>query len=369
MYKSDYDHSVTIAKALAIILMVVGHTGSPSWVNNYLSLMRMPLFFFMSGYCFKAGYLSVGGGKKWMKKRVKGIYWPYVKWGVVFVLLHNFFMSVGIYNDTSEFNGRVMHSYDWVEMIKKLSGVITMHGTERLLGGYWFLKSLFYGSFIFYVLRKLSSRIWLWAITLLMLTLISSYFNLKIPYFKVGSLELFSAFFIMVGHGMRCLQWKGKTIINSIITNLPAIVICAIVVGIGSVYWPTSMRYYRWYEVLPYAMTALLGTFVIFAIGNCINNWTIDNKYMILSKTKSFVKRFLIYTGRYTFNVLTWHFLSFKIISLIIILLYGLSWDRLGDFPVMSDYAKSGYWIIYLFAGVGLPMTGTYIYHHILDEK
>lgn len=39
------DNSVTIAKAIAIILMVMGHSGCPDGINHYLGMIRMPLFF------------------------------------------------------------------------------------------------------------------------------------------------------------------------------------------------------------------------------------------------------------------------------------------------------------------------------------
>lgn len=276
-------------------------------------------------------------------------------------------MSVGIYNDTSEFNGRVMHSYDLMETGRRLIVVITMHGTERLLGGFWFLKAMFYGSLLFYATRKIISQVWLGVIILLVLTFITSLFKLSVPYLKVGSLDLFAAFFIMVGHYMRSTRWREKPLIQSIITNWLVILLFAIVVGIGSVYWPTSMLQYKWYHVLPYAVTAILGTFVILAVGNRINKWTIEDNNL-LSKSKSIVKNFLIYTGGYTLNVLTWHFLSFKIISLVIIFIYGLSWERLGDFPGISSYARSGFWVAYLFIGIGVPVAGTYIYHLVKER-
>jgi len=71
------NQSVTIAKGLAIILMVMGHARCPEYINNILSLMRMPLFFIMSGYCFKEKYLDQP--KDFFNKRMKGIYWPYIK--------------------------------------------------------------------------------------------------------------------------------------------------------------------------------------------------------------------------------------------------------------------------------------------------
>ena len=75
MADKTFNSGVTIAKAIAIILMVLGHSGCPDAVNHFLGLMRMPLFFLMSGYCFKAKYLTDGG--KYLRRRVTGVYVPY----------------------------------------------------------------------------------------------------------------------------------------------------------------------------------------------------------------------------------------------------------------------------------------------------
>lgn len=75
----DRDNGITIAKAIAIILMVVGHSDCPGFMHKYIYMIHMPLFFFMSGYCFKESYLNTP--KDYIKKRIKEVYWPYVKWG------------------------------------------------------------------------------------------------------------------------------------------------------------------------------------------------------------------------------------------------------------------------------------------------
>ena len=61
--------------------------------------------------------------------------------------------------------------------------------------------------------------------------------------------------------------------------------------------------------------------------------------------------------------------MAFKIVSFIIIALYGLNVDRLGDFPGMSEYAHQGWWVLYLIAGVAIPISGTYIYHSLISKK
>jgi hypothetical protein len=52
-----------------------------------------------------------------------------------------------------------------------------------------------------------------------------------------------------------------------------------------------------------------------------------------------------------------------KLVSLIIIYIYGLPIKQLSEFPVIEQYATQGWWVFYLFIGVGIPVGGTYFYH------
>lgn len=97
MSSSERNNAVTIAKAIAIILMVMGHSKCPVIINNMLDLIRMPLFFIMSGYCFKDKYLA--NSVSYLKKRIKGIYLPYIKWSLFFLFIHNTLYTLNIYNN------------------------------------------------------------------------------------------------------------------------------------------------------------------------------------------------------------------------------------------------------------------------------
>jgi hypothetical protein len=116
------------------------------------------------------------------------------------------------------------------------------------------------------------------------------------------------------------------------------------------------MLSYKWWQVVPFALCALLGTLVIFNIS-----------YQLSQYTANVGTKFLIYVGGYTFNVLTWHFLSMKLVSLLLIAIYGLPIKQLSEFPVIEKYAHQGWWILYLCVGVSIPVLWTYCYHRLKD--
>ena len=51
---------IDIAKAIAILLMVIGHTSIPHGLSNFIWAFHMPLFFMASGF-------TNGGGKDAVK--------------------------------------------------------------------------------------------------------------------------------------------------------------------------------------------------------------------------------------------------------------------------------------------------------------
>lgn len=139
--------SITYTKALGIILMVWGHSGTFSYAHDFIYMFHMPLFFFCAGYCFKESYYSKPVTFVW--RRVKGLWWPYVKWSLLFLLLHNTFFHAGFYGTSS--NSSWNHLFDKEELLQHATSILTMmEGHEQLLGAFWFMKALLYGSLIAY---------------------------------------------------------------------------------------------------------------------------------------------------------------------------------------------------------------------------
>lgn len=342
------DNSVTIAKGIAIMLMVLGHAGCPSYLNTCLGMVRMPLFFFMSGYCFKEKYLAVA--LPYMKRRVSGIYWPYLKWSLFFLIIHNICFYTNIYSDEYGFNGRSSILYTATDYLNKAITITTkMQGHEQLLGGYWFLKTLFVGSVFFYFTRRMVSSTIEGMVLLISIAVVMAYTGWKIPFFQIGAKEFLGAFYLMAGNTYHSnqLHWHK----NKVFLVFTILLVC-----IGGIYWPASMLKLSYIKVLPYAITSICGTLALFRLGEWIRN----------IKDLA-VTRLLIYIGGYTFNVLTWHFLSMKMVSLLLIAIYGLPIKQLAEFPVIDEYARQGWWIVYFVVGTGIPILGTYYYHRLKD--
>lgn len=338
---------VTIAKAIAIMLMVCCHAGLPSIPNQFVVMFHMPLFFFVSGYCFKEKYLS--DSKTYVIKRIKGLYLPFVKWSLLFLVLHNAFFFLNIYNEDYGYRGDVSHVYTITEIFRKgIKIVLAMTETEQLLGGYWFLKELFVGSLLAIASYKFLRNSLYGGGILLIMSIFLSLFKIEVPFLHIGSLSFFSAFFIVMGRAYK------KSSVNLI--GVKCSVLYFVIVAIGSVYCSTSMLRISPLQIVPYSICALSGTLLVLYI----SEW--------LSGTNKRLKSALMFIGNHTLEILTWHFLCFKGISLIIILIHELSLGQLACFPTIKEFDRY-YWPMYTVFGIAVPLIFVFIRLKISSSK
>ena len=342
------DKSISMAKGLAIILMVMVHAHFSSFGHAFISMFHMPLFFFMSGYCFKEAYL--GEFRNYMKKRAKGAYWPYVKWSLLFLLLHNVFYALNIYNGEYGYKGVVSELYTSIDFIKHAVLILfTMSGGEQLLGGFWFLHTYFIAAIIsfatIWLFKKNTIRLASGGGILLLICVLFLYFKLRIPYY-IGGKELFASAMMVWGFAYKK---SGLHLEEHPYVTIP---VCVIIVVLGTLISPSTMLLLTWQKTIPYAISALSGTLMVFSLCKLLSKHEIE--------TQS-----LSYIGDRTIDILTWHFLSFKLVSLAIILLYGLSITHLAEFPVIDEFSYKGWWILYVLVGVVIPLCIEYIYAKI----
>lgn len=64
------DEKLVIVKAIGIVLMVAGHADLLTPIARFIYMFHMPLFFFVSGYCFKESHLN--SSANFINRRLKG---------------------------------------------------------------------------------------------------------------------------------------------------------------------------------------------------------------------------------------------------------------------------------------------------------
>lgn len=143
----ERDSSVSMAKGIAIILMVLAHTQFSLYGDHFIAMFHMPLFFFFSGFVFKEKHLL--DSKSYVIKKINGIYRPFVKWSLFFLALHNLLVFLNIYDS----------SYTIGETVKRAVYIITaMQDYDPLLGGFWFLRTLMWASLFSFLFIKITCK-------------------------------------------------------------------------------------------------------------------------------------------------------------------------------------------------------------------
>lgn len=332
------DLSLDIAKGICIILMVVGHAGCPEWINKFMGLIRMPCFFFISGILLSDRYLD--DLKSGVRKKLKGYYRPFVKWSLIFLLLHNVFAYLHIYETT----------YTLQEIGIKIIRIFTMTGGEQLLGGYWFLISLTWASIgtililSFLKRRNKLTNIYIMGGVMLSLVIASIQCTLPIKVPAQFSEPTFLALaFFMSGYLFRKIGWYKSDILKRLCIPLlvPAIITALLLKDVF------DMNHAGGLSAL-YYIVAVLGTVGFIQIAKML-------KHGLLVKAFNYI-------GDKTLYILTFHFLAFKPISYLWIKLHDMPITNLSQYPVIEP-TNSWMWVVYSIAGVIIPLLIWELFH------
>jgi len=345
---------VTSTKAIGIILMVLAHAMSPEHVVwRVIYTFHMPLFFIMSGYCFKEKYLD--DAKQFVMRKIKGIYVPYIAFALPFLALHNLFCHCYIYEPD--------WLYGWKDYAWNAGRIVTrMSMNEGLLGTFWFLKELLWGSLIFYATLRLVKWVkglkgeWMkgfMAISLLVLADIMCIFRLQIPYFTISHKSILAACFIAVGYWWKQADWQmNKWVLwigGAAVITIELLLLRKVEFMLLS---PKQLPLY----VIP----AIAGTMITYEFSKLI--------FKILDLRLKIGNRILEFVGQHTLAIMALHMLAFKLVSYILIRVNDLPIERLEDFPVIYDYANIWGVLLYTFVGICVPLICVWGWHWGLEK-
>lgn len=334
--------TITYLKALCIILMVFIHAGSGiPFADRFPYMFHMPYFFFAAGFCFKRSYLDTP--VVFFHKRVKGVYWPFIKWSLLFLLCHNLFLQLHIIDAPF---------YNWRDFLHEAFDIVfKIRSHPKMLGGFWFLTSLFWGSLIAWGLLRLTKDTRIAALVVLVLGLLSNYTQWAIPFWEISAREFSAAFLFLVGH------WFAERQIKMF--NNWQIVLFLVITAIGTFYWRLSVsrHFYDNLKYIPYLSCAV------------ISIWSLYSLFSKWKETDSFQSKLMTYIGTHTLEILTWHFLLFKFVSFIIVMTYNLPMQRLSEMPTILEYSTKGWWLLYVLMGIGVPLLVSYFVESFREKR
>ncbi len=364
------DTVISIAKGIAIILMVVAHAEAPGWLCKFIFEFHMPLFFITAGYFFSLKYLN--DEATFVKKRVKGLYWPFVKWSVFFLIIHNWMFDIGILNERfGNETGGVTHPYTWHQIQQNLWHIFTAMGgyDQFLCGAFWFFRGLFVASILYLIIYKVVLHVlpekranaapYLICLIMLLLCAWKTYEGLKIiTLVQGGYRDLMGCFFFGCGFIFRQYAGQYRQFIGRHYAALWTTILFAVIVLLFSKYLTANMNWRSTFvQFLSLPIPALLG----FLMTYNISLW--------LDRHEGRLKQFLVYTGNNTLNIFIFHIVAYKVVSLLKIWYYDLDIRQIGCHMVIHEYSQQDlFWILYTIAGVGLPLGCTWLSRKIKER-
>ena len=361
--------SFTILKAIAIILVVIAHSAAPAYLSNFAYMVGVPAFFVLSGYFFKLDNLD--NTSDFVIRRTKTLYLPFIKWGVFFLILHNLFFEVGFLSESyGNAQGGVTHPYNWTQAAQHLwSMVFNMSGYDPFMAGaFWFFRALFLANiaftFLFKATRQLgkfkTSTLQVVSVIVLafLLALWQASMGLHITGVAQGGYrELMGIVLLGIGFLLR----RADETPDSSIWHNPIIMLAAssVVLMILTFVYPISMA------AKP---GSVLSVPILTVAGTAAFIWLRGLSEFILKLPEKYTQ-WLQITGENSLYIFVFHLLAFKVASMIKVGVYQLDWAMVGGHPVVQHELGDGFWLLYIFVGVVLPILPVWIWKKITNQR
>ena len=302
-----------VAKGIGIILVLVCHSiDKNTYMWNMITLFHMPLFYLISGYLFKEEKTIV-----FLKKKILSLYIPFVCFSLV-----AYFSSTIIGTENLS--------------LSSVFKILLMYKVPGILGAAWFLCTLFYSEIIIHLcLRLFKIKLNHIIIALFFVSLGIIGFTCLLPMFL--SRVLIAVFFIYLGYISKSIDFKRLAsrylLIILWIVGLLTICLC-------------SIKYYSSYSsnIFPNIIVSIVNSIV----GSCL---IISFSFFICKRTIR-IKAIISYLGKNTIGIVFFQFIGFRIINVIIVLVYNLNKEHCYDFPVNYDYNNMFWCVWYVISGI-----------------
>jgi fucose 4-O-acetylase-like acetyltransferase len=338
---------MSVVKALGIIFIVAGHAAINTAFCRFLYLFHVTIFFFVAGYFFNDNYIN--SPIKFISSKIKRLYIPWLIYGIVFVLLHNFFLKHNfiLYN----FNSRKYFEPYSLEIIgNKILNVLTFfRWKEPLLAPMWFLFGLFSGLMVFYVVTfaikkfKLKKPEFFRSISIIVISAVGFLGAAFHPRFGI-----FYKAFVISG-----IIYLGKlySLNESGIKVHPAGGLLSLIILIVA----TVLKY----DVNVGGMK--FGNPLFFMIVSCAGFYFTLSIADLIARKPNLFSRALNIIGENTLTIMALHYLAFKFVNLLQIAIYNYPVKYLAYYPVIP-FKTAYWWVAYTIVGIIVPLLLAIIY-------
>jgi fucose 4-O-acetylase-like acetyltransferase len=331
------DPYVDILKGICIISIVIGHTAG--WnipffnvdTGVFVYTYHIMIFMFVGGFTFKKS--NVIESELFIGKRVISTFILFNIYTTTFILLHNFLYKMNLISGSN--------IYSKTEIFERILNGTIFRFSEDLLGAFWFLPVYLLVILLFTLTMKLiyngKEKKILYLLGIAFFAVIGLAVNAKGIKFRYDIQTAFlSVPIVFIGYLSKVYWNQFKrfiTLWGGIIAALIILLILSLDIGQIELSKEEIINVYMFYPV------TLLGMYFCLALAKGIN------------QTK--LNRLIAFIGKNSFHIMGLHFLSFKIIDLVVSKILNVT-----DVEKISKFTNSGYNIklVYILGGVFTPL-------------
>lgn len=335
---NKYDSTFSIMKGVAIISVVIGHCSIP-WIEGFVNQYHLAVFYFIAGYFFNPSYFDT----PWIfiKKRVIRLYLPFIGYGFAFLLLHNLFCHWGFYPTY-----QIYSFSEWLRNFLLL--VIRITSSELFMGAMWFPVSLLTVSLLYLPINKIpiiNKHKWGGVFFCSIIAYAAITYKVKNPYCIWDTLMILPIYHIGVLFRQydlfhRFVNWE---------TTVSCVVGMLTIYSLGGIVrFQSSALAHN--NLFLFFVVPVMGIVMVYGVSNWIK--------------KTWMSKAVSLCGEYSFEIMAWHFISFKLVAFIHIYLTGGEWKHLSDLPVYN--ANLLLWTpLYAMVGCTLPLLLKYTFNKV----
>lgn len=281
--------NVDIVKGIAIILVMIGHSGMFLFVkdkvllNTFIYSFHMPLFFIVAGFFMK--------DKVNLKKTIKRLLIPFLIASVFWVFIASLLVQLPTYFRSQEL---YPYSYDFMLQLKKFLKAIFFATRLDIVGtGLWFLVALFMSRILWYILHDLIKfKVTLWYILIVFVVnyLLYNYLNLAETHFYwMWPQSILAYLFMLIGNYYYKNNYVEKT------SYLDVIILSGLTIFVIIWNGRIDMSSFKFNNYLGFIFIAIMAFAVIYKFS------------FVIEKHSKLLKMFLLWCGKQSLNIFLVH--------------------------------------------------------------
>lgn len=324
-----------------MIMVVLFHS---EILSGIWTQFHMPLFAFLSGMVYSDyNNESIEKLGRYIIKKIKGVYFPFVVYNIVFLFLHNFFVQINILSAVH--NGI---KYGAKEYFRQAFLIFTLGGGESLPGPMWYLIAMLEFTVTYagirWTIKKLKLERQEVVITGVCLVLMAfGYCSIDLPRMLNRALVLIAFYhvgFFIKGHQNIFL---GQEFVLDLLS-----VVILLLGRMEGADWPVFSPI-----IIPASLAGI---------------WAVLRTVTYLVSNTQKIKDWLCFIGQHTIFILGTQYLWFKLAILMYIKVHHLEISFLGTYGVPKDFPL--HWKILCFVtGLGTPLLLVWVKEKLLKNE